>query len=380
MSKQGVFSNMSINRPATKVAVFLSLVLSLVFTTSIALAEEASSLPTRTAVISDTNLPGDTLTITMEQVAAQETGKQLEGWLISDDGSTLLNVGILGIESGDISHTYTSKSGENLVAGYNKFVVTVEPSGIPDTESSGIYAYSHRVPLDVITHVRHLLVEWPSGSETGIITDLQSSLSTAIGHLNKAMDSSTLEDVTSNANSAKDAIDSVLTNSASLNHAALAASQAPSDTTVSENAANVASVQNNIDEWAAAASTQIDFATTKTTAQSAKIQLTSALGYLESAVSGVDANADGTIAAIANEGGANQAYTAAQAMATYSLSEGELAAASGGLGLGLPSTGDTYISYLLSYHSISLGLIFALFMVIGGGAIVMRTRRADYLA
>ena len=38
MSKQGVISNMSINRPATKVAVFLTLVMSLVFTTSIAVA------------------------------------------------------------------------------------------------------------------------------------------------------------------------------------------------------------------------------------------------------------------------------------------------------------------------------------------------------
>jgi len=368
---------MSINRPATKVAVFLALVISLVFTTSIAVAQEASSLPTRTAVISDTNLPGDTLTITMEQVPAQEAGKQLEGWLISDDGSTLLNVGILSIESGNISHTYTSNSGENLIAGYNKFVVTVEPSGIPDAESSGVYAYSHRIPLDVITHVRHLLVEWPSGSETGVIADLQSSLSTAIGHINEAMASTTLEDVTSNANSAKNAIDSVLTNSASLNHAAFAAAEAPSDTTVSENAANVANTQNNINEWAAAASTQIDFATTKTTAQSAKIQLTSALGYLESALSGVDANADGTIAAAANEGGANQAYTATQAMATYSLSEGELTAAGGGLGLGLPSTGDTYISYLLSSHSMSLGLIFASLMVIGGGVLVMKTRRTD---
>ena len=137
MSKQGVFSNMSINRPATKVAVFLALVMSLIFTTSIVIAQESSSVPTRTAVISDTNLPGDTLTITMDQVALQETGKQLEGWLISDDGSTLLNIGILSIESGNVSHIYVSKSGENLISGYNKFVITVEPSGVPDAENSG---------------------------------------------------------------------------------------------------------------------------------------------------------------------------------------------------------------------------------------------------
>ena len=375
MSKQGVFSNMSINRPATKVAVFLALVMSLIFTTSIVIAQESSSVPTRTAVISDTNLPGDTLTITMDQVALQETGKQLEGWLISDDGSTLLNVGILSIESGNVSHIYVSKSGENLISGYNKFVITVEPSGVPDAENSGIYAYSHRVPLDVITHVRHLLVEWPSDSETGVIADLQSSLSTAIKHINKAMDSSTLDDVTTNANSAKDEISSILTNSANLEHAAFAAAEAPSDTTVAENASNVAATQANINTWAAAASDQIDVATSKTTVQSAKIQLTSALGYLESALSGVDANADGTIAAIANEGGANQSYTAAQAIATYNLSEGELSAAGGGLGLGLPSTGDVYISYLLSSHSMSLGLILASLMVIGGGVLVMRTRR-----
>ena len=366
---------MSINRPATKVAVFLTLVMSLVFTTSIAVASEASSVPSRTAVISDTNLPGDTLTLTMEQVALQETGKQLEGWLISDDGSTLLNVGILNIESGNVSLTYVSKAGENLIAGYNKFVITVEPSGVPDEESSGVYAYSHRVPLDVITHVRHLLVEWPSGSETGVITDLQSSLSTAISHINKAMDSSTLDDLTTNANSAKETISSVLTDSASLDHAAYAAAEAPSDATVADNASSVAATQANINTWANASSDQIDVATSKATLQSAKIQLTSALGYLESALSGVDANADGTIAAIANEGGADQAYTATQAIATYTLSEGELAAAGGNLGLGLPSTGDVYISYLLSSHSMSLGLILASLMVIGGGVLVMRTRR-----
>ncbi len=379
MSKQGVFSNMSINRTATKVAVFLALVMSLVFTTSIAIASEASSVPTRTAVISDTNLPGDTVTITMEQVASQEAGKQLEGWLISDDGSTLLNVGILSIESGNVSHTYVSSAGENLIAGYNKFVITVEPSGVPDAESSGVYAYSHRVPLDVITHVRHLLVEWPSGSESGVITDLQSSLSTAIAHINKAMDSSTLDDVTTNANSAKDEISTVLTHSANLEHAAYAAAEAPSDTTVAENATNVASVQGNINTWAAAASDQIDVATSKATVQSAKIQLTSVLGYLESALSGVDANADGTIAAITDEGGANQAYTAAQAVATYTLSEGELSAvaAGGDLGLGLPSTGDASLSYLLSSHMMSLALIFASLMIIGGGMLVVRTRRIN---
>ena len=375
MSKQGVFSNMSINRTATKVAVFLALVMSLVFTTSIAVAQEASSVPSRTAVISDTNLPGDTLTIAMEQVAAQEAGKQLEGWLISDDGSTLLNVGVLSIEGGEINHTYVSKTGENLIAGYNKFVITVEPSGIPDAESSGVYAYSHRVPLDVITHVRHLLVEWPSGSETGVITDLQSSISSALAHVNKAMDASTLDDVISNANSAKDAISSVVTNSASLEHAAFAAAEAPSDATVAENAANVAAVQANINAWAAAASDQIDVATSKTTAQSAKIQLTSVKGYLESAQSGVDANADGTITASADEGGADQAYTAAQAIATYTLTEGELSAAGGDLGLGLPATGDAYLSYLFSSHSMSLGLILASLMVIGGGMLVIRTRR-----
>jgi len=377
MSKQGVFSNMSINRPATKVAVFLTLVMSLVFTTSIAVASEASSVPSRTAVISDTNLPGDTLTITMEQVAAQEAGKQLEGWLISDDGSTLLNVGILSIESGNVSHTYVSSAGENLIAGYNKFVITVEPSGVPDAESSGVYAYSHRVPLDVITHVRHLLVEWPSGSESGVITDLQSSISSALAHVNKAMDASTLDDVISNANSAKDAISSVLTNSASLDHAAYAAAEAPSDDTVAENAANVAAVQANINSWAAAASDQIDVATSKTTAQSAKIQLTSVKGYLESAQSGVDANADGTITASADEGGADQAYTAAQAIATYTLSEGELSAAGGDLGLGLPATGDASLSYLLSSHMMSLALIFASLMIVGGGMLVVRTRRIN---
>jgi hypothetical protein len=193
------------------------------------------------------------------------------------------------------------------------------------------------------------------------------------------MDSSTLDDVTTNANSAKDEISTVLTHSANLEHAAYAAAEAPSDTTVAENATNVASVQGNINTWAAAASDQIDVATSKATVQSAKIQLTSVLGYLESALSGVDANADGTIAAITDEGGANQAYTAAQAVATYTLSEGELSAvaAGGDLGLGLPSTGDASLSYLLSSHMMSLALIFASLMIIGGGMLVVRTRRIN---
>ena len=96
---------------------------------------------------------------------------------------------------------------------------------------------------------------------------------------------------------------------------------------------------------------------------------------MESAQSGVDANADGTITASADEGGADQAYTAAQAIATYTLTEGELSAAGGDLGLGLPATGDAYLSYLFSSHSMSLGLILASLMVIGGGMLVIRTRR-----
>ena len=111
-----------------------------------------------------------------------------EGWLIADDGVGKVSLGILPVNAGGvIDHTMSFPVTENLIDSYNKVGITVEPDGDTDPEPSDVLKYFHEIPIEAMVHIRHLLTNWPAGSDKGILTRLIEQIETAITHANLAV-------------------------------------------------------------------------------------------------------------------------------------------------------------------------------------------------
>ena len=336
---------------------------------------------TGTAVISDGVAGADqirngTITYVMSGVTAPDEGTAYEGWLVTDDGSIKLSTGIMTVnEDGTIHHHFASPSGQDLIHNYDKVLITVEPIPDADPGPSGVFAFSDKIPAGGMAHIRHLLTNWPPGTDKGILTNLKEQLDLAILHANLALNSDTIEGIRQHAEHVINIIEGedganfgdldgdgsvqnpgdgigVLTHAADRKHAGFAAGVAPKPTLV-EFSSSVDITGKGAQDWATLArNVALDNIINATpSVLLAKIWLGpgagSIISNLESARWGFDTDNDGTIEAIVGEGGAAQAYVEAQKMATYTMVLGALptpAVAAGqttktGPSIGLPSSG-----------------------------------------
>ena len=313
------------------------------------LTSAGSLAGTGTAVIWDDQSLSDSITTSMAAVTPPAEGTAYEGWLVSDDGEAEMSVGIMTVASdGSISHTFGSASegytGENLIAGFNTFVITVESVPDDDPGASSNVAFGYSVPLDGIAHMRHLLSDWPSGSGVGIMTNLKAQLDIAINHAELAAASDTIEDVRTHMHHVINVIEGaeganydaslsdsgdgigVIAHAQASKHGSLAATAVPDDTVIGEHALLVEASGANVENWANEAR---DIALTvigTPNLELAKIFVgpggKTVVSTLIAARNGFDADGDGTVGSGASEGGANQAYVEAQLMATYTLAPG----------------------------------------------------------
>ena len=83
-------------------------------------------------------------------------------------------------------------SGENLIQNYDEIVITVEPIPDNDKKPSGVVAFSAGIPAGAMAHIRHLLSDWPAGTNVGILTNLQTQLGVALLHANLAKNQTTV--------------------------------------------------------------------------------------------------------------------------------------------------------------------------------------------
>ena len=313
------------------------------------LTSAGSLAGTGTAVIWDDQSLSDSITTSMAGVTPPAEGTAYEGWLVSDDGEAEMSVGIMTVASdGSISHTFGSASegytGENLIAGFNTFVITVESVPDDDPGASSNVAFGYSVPLDGIAHVRHLLSDWPSGSGVGIMTNLKAQLDIAINYAELAAASDTIEDVQNQMHLVVNVIEGaeganydaslsdsgdgigVIAHAQDSKHGSLAATAVPDDTVIGEHALLVEASGANVENWANEAR---DIALTvigTSNLELAKIFVgpggRTVVSTLIAARNGFDADGDGTVGSGAGEGGADQAYVEAQLMATYTLAPG----------------------------------------------------------
>ncbi len=124
------------------------------------------------------------------------------------DGNHAINLHKSGAEIG----TYTScgnipaigPSGENLLARFDKFAITIEPVPDDDPGASADVAAIHVIPEGAMAHIRHLLVSWAGnpaytsgfheGIEKGITVGLREQTWAALVHARLSASSDTIED------------------------------------------------------------------------------------------------------------------------------------------------------------------------------------------
>jgi len=396
----------------------------------------AAAAGTGTAVISDGQALSDSITYTMVGVTVPASGVAYEGWLVSNDDSTNLSTGVITVGSdGSISHTYTSPTGANLIELYHAVIITEEP--VPDTDagSSGVVLFSHQIPANGLTHIRHLLVDAtePEANTSGAITNLKSQLDVGIARANLAKDSTTLADVKNYLEHVVNVVEgSGGTNFGDLDgdgvtenpgdgygtsphaknvqsHATLAASAAASDTVIVASAGLVETAGKNTETWSNAARDAAIKGLAATTVDAAKVFVgpgaDTVISNLDAARNGFDADADGTVELITGEAGAKQAYVEGQKTATYTLAIGPLPTAAVVAAAtpvpapaatpvpapaatpvpapvpapetvyvnlgGLPNVGDSSVTWLAQ-----LALILGLTLVLAGGTLLYAGRRS----
>ncbi|MDA1349275.1 MAG: anti-sigma factor, partial [Chloroflexi bacterium] len=295
-----------------------------------------------TATVWDDMALSDALTYALTGIPQPPAGKEYVGWLVSDDGATKLSTGPMTVEAdGSVNHVFDSNSarytGANLINLYNKVVVTEEAAGADPNAPAGPAVYSHEIPLGAIAHIRHLLTNWPPGSDKGILTNLKQQLDVAITHANLANRSTTLENVQLHTHHVINIIEGeggpnfvasfgnpgdgkgILLHAADRKHGPFAAGAAPGDALISAQAILIDTDGANAETWATGARDQALTTLAQTSVSFSQLFLPGVIGFLNSARNGLDADTDGTIASIVGEGAAEQAYIEAQKMAFYVL-------------------------------------------------------------
>ena len=293
----------------------------------------------------------DSITYTLSNVPVPVSGTAYEGWLVSDDGSVSLSTGVMTVASdGSVNHTFDSESagysGINLIATFDKVLITEEQSPDDSTDSSGVVLYSHQIPSGAMIHIRNLVSNGEAeGSTEGVLTSLKTQLDIAITHAKLASEATDLDSVKQHIHHVVNVLegsdganyDSAHTDpgdgygainyAVDRSHASSAAATAPDDESISVAAALVEVNGKNADTWATQARDgAVNNIINQTNLALAKIYVgpggNTVISLLEAARDGIDADRDGTIESIANEGGAQQAYVEAQKMATYTLTAG----------------------------------------------------------
>jgi len=101
-------------------------------------------------------------------------GSQYEAWLIDDSGEILISLGILEKnKAGQYTLTYLDPQSRNMLDGFNRMEITLEANPDPSPNPSDTILYSSGVPSGALTHIRHLLVSFPSNpNEIGMTLGL----------------------------------------------------------------------------------------------------------------------------------------------------------------------------------------------------------------
>lgn len=320
-----------------KVVLLLSL-LALVIPAAVAHGETAGTITVRDS----SPTLSDQVVIDLAGLPTLGEGQTYEAWLYSDDSSSKLSLGVLEVDSGSVNQTYTHPDGVNLGSAYDKFYLTIEPSGE--------LAASDRIPSKGLVRVRKTLLS---------TADLWEQTNVALSHAILSTDpGSTLADVKKYAEHVVNAIEGhggsnygdldgngsvedFGDGSGVVSHAATVSTNAtdsshgvPGDSTLATFAPQVSASSDNTASWAGQARDQALKALDASSLGAAQAYMANAETLLGRALSGYDTDRDGSIALEGDEGGALQAHQGAQSMARYDIGSASLPD-TGGINYGL---------------------------------------------
>ncbi|MCL4261988.1 MAG: hypothetical protein KJ069_02175 [Anaerolineae bacterium] len=96
----------------------------------------------------------------LENVPAAPAGSHYELWL-RDDRFNTLNLGEFVVDG---ASQYTGSTDINLLAAYNAAFISIEPDGVDDGEV-GVIVFEGVVPADSLLHARHVVTAFPANPE-----------------------------------------------------------------------------------------------------------------------------------------------------------------------------------------------------------------------
>jgi serine/threonine protein kinase len=130
-------------------------------------------------------------------LAEPASGTQYEAWLIADSGEQRRSLGFLTKNSsGQFVLTYVDPQSRNMLDGFARMEITVEPDPADSPNPSTDVAYSSAIPMETLIHIRHLLV---------MIADNPSHIGMVVGLVNDSRQIKTSADAMLAASKAGDA-------------------------------------------------------------------------------------------------------------------------------------------------------------------------------
>jgi serine/threonine protein kinase len=296
----------------------------------------------------------DQVTLTVQNLDPPPAGMQYEVWLLGGETRRSLGVLTVGADGGG-QLAYVAEEGENLLASYGRFEITVEPSPDPNPLPTGDAVYSGAVPPAVLTHVRHLVVSFDGapgkiGLVIGVMRDAR-QINEIAQALLAAQEKDDLVEMKRQAEGLVNLIegeggehfgdldeDGEVFNpgdgfgllpgattgyiQSSIEHAKYSAGSAEATGSIIQNANSLEAAAQNLGTWAAqlrdAAMTAIDSSDIGSAEEPAK-QLVQLAGLF---LRGEDVNGNGMVEPITGEGGAETVYLYASAMADMAVLRG----------------------------------------------------------
>lgn len=308
---------------------------------------------TGVVTFSDGQARSDRVRLEVEGLSPQP-GATITGWLLNAEGVAVRLGTLTPDASGRASLTYTDEPKRNLLANYDRAVVTAE-RGDGGTKPEGTELMRDEIPAGAMVHIRHLLVRFdttPSNTAlaTGLLTQAQIAAERA-AQAKRAADANDLAGVRTQLEQVVNLIEGDRgANAGDLNgdekrdnpgdglgllsyaaataeHAQLAIDAAPRDETIRIHGGHVIASATNAGGWLAEARTLAlpVFRAPNVAAARGSVERINEL--LTAALEGRDANRDGRIDPVPGEGGARTAYNHAQLMATLEPTAAQVIAA-----------------------------------------------------
>jgi hypothetical protein len=292
-------------------------------------------------------------------LAAPARGTQYEAWLISDSGEQRRSLGVLVPNaSGQFTLTYVDPQSRNMLDGFDRMEITVEPNPDDSPNPTTDVAYSSAIPKGSLMHIRHLLVRMEDnpnhiGMVVGLVNDttlidqsaqamldaytsgdtksVRSNAEAIINIIVGTQDSELYQDWDSDGkiNDPGDGYGLLLNGDQAgyiggvIDHAQLSAEASDSTPEIRMHSGHVIICAQNVEDWATQLrDTVIRIARSESDAD-IEADVRSAVTLADQMLNGIDINGNETIDPIPGEGGAITAYQHADYMSDMPILPGE---------------------------------------------------------